>query len=84
MPAAYRYLTVFTTTRRAASLPSSRNGIARFEPIYKKNPIEIDPARAFRRGFPFGIRGLNPILPFLEGRSDAACRVVYAECGAAP
>ena len=22
--------------------------------------------------------GLNPILPFLEGRSDAACRVVFS------
>ena len=39
-------------------------------------PIKDCPLRAFRRGLPFGIRGLKPILPFLRGRSDAACRVV--------
>ena len=35
-----------------------------------------DSLRAFCRGLPFGIRRLKPILPFLGGRSDAACRVV--------
>ena len=39
-------------------------------------PRKIEPLRAFRRGSPFGIWRFKSILPFLEGRSDAACRVV--------
>ena len=30
---------------------------------------------------PFGIRRFKPILPFLGGRSDAACRVVVKTVG---
>ena len=41
-----------------------------------KSPKKIAPLRAFRRGSPLEYGDLNPILPFLEGRSDAACRVV--------
>ena len=36
---------------------------------------------AFCRGLPFGIRRFKPILPFLGGRSDAACRVVMKTVG---
>ena len=36
----------------------------------------MTPYEAFRRGFLLEYGGLKPILPFLEGRSDAACRVV--------
>ena len=39
-------------------------------------PRKIEPLRAFRCGSPFGIWRFKSILPFLEGRSDAACRVV--------
>ena len=35
----------------------------------------------FCRGLPFGIRRFKPILPFLGGRSDAACRVVIKTVG---
>jgi len=39
-------------------------------------PKKIEPIRAFCRGLFLEYGGLNPILPFLEGRSGAACRVV--------
>ena len=35
----------------------------------------------FYRGLPFGIRRFKPILPFLGGRSDVACRVVMKTVG---
>ena len=35
----------------------------------------------FCRGLPLGIRRFKPILPFLGGRSDAACRVVMKTVG---
>ena len=35
----------------------------------------------FCRGLPFGIRRFKPMLPFLGGRSDAACRVVVKNVG---
>ena len=41
-----------------------------------KSPQKIESIRAFRRGFFLEYDGLKPILPFLGGRSDAACRVV--------
>ena len=62
-----------------ALLRSSRNGIAQIKPIYPnkgKAPHERLTLRAFCRGLPFGIRRFKPILPFLGGRSDAACRIV--------
>ncbi|MFC2479440.1 MAG: hypothetical protein ACFNUE_00150, partial [Bacteroides sp.] len=46
--------------------------------IRRKNPPpkKIEPLRAFHRRFPLECGGFKPILPFLGGRSDAACRVV--------
>ena len=38
-------------------------------------PIKIAPVRAFAAVSLLEYGGLNPILPFLGGRSDAACRV---------
>ena len=55
--------------------------IERGLPDGKKSPQKFDPIRAFCRGFPFGIRRFKPILPFLGGRSDAACRVVIKIVG---
>ena len=71
---------VFTTTRHAASLRSSNNCkcliemffIARGEsPLHKR----LTPYGPFSAVSPLEYGGLKPILPFLEGRSDAACRV---------
>ena len=42
----------------------------------RRAPINDCPLRAFRRGSLLEYGGLNPILPFLGGRSDAARRVV--------
>ena len=41
-----------------------------------KSPKKIDPLRAFSAASLLEYGGLNPILPFLEERSDAARRVV--------
>ena len=64
----------FITARRVATVFEKWDCL--LEPIYQKTPIKIDPARAFRRGPFLEYGGLNPILPFLGGRSDAARRVV--------
>ena len=72
---------VFTTTRHAASLRSSNNCkcvieiffIARGEsPLHKRLNLH----GPFGRVPLLEYGGLQPILPFLEGRSDAACRIV--------
>ena len=41
-----------------------------------EEPLKIDPLQAFRRGSLLEYGDFNPILPFLEGRSDAARRIV--------
>ena len=77
---------VFITTRHATSLRSSNNCkclietffIARGEsPLHKR----LNPCGAFGRVPLLEYGGLKPILPFLEGRSDAACRVVIKPRG---
>ena len=69
----------FTTTRHAASLRPLGNGRIGFKPPYSKR----EPAAKGRYGFnllgsfPFcGQTAFNYAIPFLEDRSDAACRVV--------
>ena len=69
------------TTRHAASLRSSRKGIACLKAIYTRKgkaspPIKNAPYAGFAAVPLLGYRGLNPILPFLRGRGDAARRVV--------
>ena len=65
-----------------ALLRSSRNGIVQLKPIYpKKTPHERLPHTGLLPRSPFGIRWFKPILPFLGGRSDAACRVVIKTVG---
>ena len=72
---------VFTTTRHAASLRSSNNCKCLIETFFiarGESPLHkgLNPYGPFS-AFPLlEYRGLKPILPFLEGRSDATCRVV--------
>ncbi len=42
----------------------------------RKAPKSLTPYGPFAAGSLLEYGGLNPILPFLGGRSDAACRVV--------
>ena len=81
VPSTYGAPMVFTTMRHATSLRSSNNCkclietffIARGErPLHKR----LNPCGAFGRVPLLEYGGLKPILPFFEGRSDAACRVV--------
>ena len=72
---------VFTTTRHAASLRSSNNCKCLIETFFiarGESPLHkgLNPYGPFSAVSLLEHGGLKPILPFLEGRSDAACRVV--------
>ena len=71
----------FTTTRHAASLRSSNNCKCLIETFFiarVKSPLHkrLNPCGLFSAAPLLENGGFNQILPFLGGRSDAACRVV--------
>ena len=71
--------TVFTTTRRAASLRSSKNLNCVIEislPVRRTSYKRLTPYGPFAAVPLLENGGFNQILPFLGGRSDAACCVV--------
>ena len=77
MPHTYVGSTVFTTTRHAASLRSSKNLNCVIEtslPVRNASYKRLPPPGLSPRSLENG--GFKPIFPFLGGRSDAACRVV--------
>ena len=55
--------------------------IERGLPDGKESPKKIDPYGPFAAFSLLEYGGLKPILPFLGGRSDAACRVVIKTVG---
>ena len=76
---------VFTTMRHAASLRSSNNCKCLIETFFiarVKSPLHkrLNPCGLFSAAPLLENGGFNQILPFLGGRSDAACRVVIFLC----
>ena len=80
-PPTYGAPMVFTTMRHVASLRSSNNCKCLIETFFiarVKSPLHkrLNPCGLFSAAPLLEYGGLKPILPFLGGRSDAACRVV--------
>ena len=76
----------WTTMRHAASLRPSENGRIGFKPPYSKRGTAAKAPSIFigigSIGGPSsscGQKAFNHAIPFLEDRSDAACRVVYVD-----
>ena len=84
-PASPHEPVVFTTTQHAASLRSSNNCKCLIETFFiarGENPLRkrLNPYGPFSADSLLEYGGLKPILPFLEGCSDAACCVVIFLC----
>ena len=80
-PPTYGAPMVFTTMRHVASLRSSNNCKCLIETFFiarVKSPLHkrLNPCGLFSAAPLLENGGFNQILPFLGGRSDAACRVV--------
>ena len=74
---ATRHYNNHDAARRIATIFEKWNCLIEISlPARRENPPQLNPCRAFRRGSLLEYGGLKPILPFLEGRSDAARRVV--------
>ena len=85
-PASPHEPVVFTTTRHAASLRSSNNCKCLIETFFiargGESPLRkrLNPYGPFSADSLLEYGGLKPILPFLEGCSDAACCIVIFLC----